>query len=128
MLIQQERHAASFRFTLMPKGPKAEQRPLEKQAPELIAELARRYVWWSDARSVGDDRVIAQVMELGTYEDIRRIEKAFAPQELRDAMLGAPVGAISERSWDFWRGRLRFAGCAGIPQAPPARPFHAEML
>ena len=95
---------------------------------KLIAELARRYVWWSDARSVGDDRVVAQVIELGTYEDIRRVEKAFAPEELRDIMLRAPPGAIGERSWDFWRGRLRFAGCAGIPEGPPGRSFHAEML
>jgi hypothetical protein len=100
----------------------------EDERSGLVAELGRRYVWWSDGQQVDRTRVIAQVMELGTYEDIRRIEAVFAPEELRDVMLRAPAGAIGQRSWDFWRGRLRFAGCATIPQTPPRRSFHAEML
>jgi hypothetical protein len=89
----------------------------------LLAELAGRYVWWSDAHQADPMRTVAQVMELGTYEDIRRLEAAFAPEELRDAMVRAPAGAIGPRSWDFWRGRLRFAGAAPIAESPPRRPF-----
>jgi hypothetical protein len=95
---------------------------------KLLAELARRYVWWSDGQGVDDDQVVVQIMELGTYDDIRRIEEVFSPEELRTVMMRAPAGALSERSWDFWRGRLRFAGCGAIPEAPPRRPFHADVL
>ena len=94
----------------------------------LVAELAGRYVWWSEEQHVDRTRVLAQVMEIGTYDDIRRIEAVFTPAELRDVMLQAPEGAIGRRSWDFWRGRLRGAGCPTVPSAPPRRAFHAKML
>jgi hypothetical protein len=98
----------------------------EEERSKLIAELERRCLWWSDGHQVDRTRTIAQVMELGTYEDIRRIEAVFTTEELRDVMLRAPAGAISPRSWDFWRGRLRFAGCTAIPEAPPRRPFYVS--
>jgi hypothetical protein len=94
----------------------------------LIVELADRYVWWSEGQQVDRNRVLAQVMEIGTYDDIRRMEAVFTPADLRDVMLQAPKGAIGRRSWDFWRGRLRAAGCPTVPAAPPRRAFHAEML
>jgi|SRR6516225_6464300 hypothetical protein len=53
-----------------------------------------------------EDRIIAQVMSIGTWEDIRRLERAYSPEELRDVILRAQPGWISERSWELWRGRL----------------------
>lgn len=55
------------------------------------------------------NRIIAQVMSIGTDDDIRRLERA-------------QPGWISERSWEFWRGRLRAAG--PIPEKPPRRSFY----
>jgi hypothetical protein len=94
----------------------------------LLADFAARYIWWRDEQSPARDRVIAQVMNLGTYEDIRRLEAAFSPDELRGVMLRAAAGWISERSWNFWRGRLRHAGVGPIPEPPPRRPFLADAL
>jgi hypothetical protein len=94
----------------------------------LLASLASRYIWWRDAQPPSDDRIIAQVMNLGTYDDIRRLEAAFGPQELRAVMLRAQPGWIGRRSWNFWRGRLSFAGAGPIPDAPPRRSFYAEVL
>jgi hypothetical protein len=39
-------------------------------------------------------------------------------------MLSAQPGWISDRSWEFWRGRLRTAGKT-IPETPPRRSFDA---
>jgi hypothetical protein len=70
------------------------------------------------------NRVIAQVMSIGTYDDIRRLEAAYSTNELRELMLRAQPGWISERSREFWRGRLRAAGAAPIPEQPPRRSFY----
>ena len=68
------------------------------------------------------NRIIAQVMSIGTDDDIRRLEAAYSTNELRELMLRAQPGWISERSWEFWRGRLRAAG--PIPEKPPRRSFY----
>jgi hypothetical protein len=94
----------------------------------LLAAFASRYIWWRDAQPPSDDRIIAQVMNLGTYDDIRRLEAAYGPQELRAVMLRAQPGWIGKRSWNFWRARLSHAGAGPIPEAPPRRAFHAELL
>ena len=63
----------------------------------LLADFAARYIWWRDEHPPSDDRIVAQVMNLGTYDDIRRLEAAFSPDELRatDSMnaVSASVGA-----------------------------------
>jgi hypothetical protein len=97
---------------------------------DLIAELGRKYIWWAP---IGDkphtpERVIAQVMNIGTYEDIRRLETALGFEQLADVMIQAAPGWISPRSWSFWRGRLARETAKAIPAEPPRRAFHAAML
>lgn len=94
----------------------------------LLAEFAARYVWWSEDGGPSDDLIVAQVMNLGTYDDIRQLESVASPAELREVMVRAKAGWISARSWSFWRGRLQAAGCEPLPQSPPRRPFHADVL
>jgi hypothetical protein len=93
----------------------------------LLAELARRYVWWPP---IGDtphppERVIAQAMDLGTYDDIRRLEQTFGHERLAQVMLHATPGWFSARSWEFWRGRLTAVLGRPLPQHPPRRTFDA---
>lgn len=89
----------------------------------LLAEFAARYIWWRDAEPPSPDRVIAQVMNLGTFEDVRRLEAACAAQELRALMLRAQPGWIGPRAWSFWRARLSPVGGEPIPATPPRRSF-----
>jgi hypothetical protein len=95
---------------------------------DLLSDFASRYIWWRDENPPSEDRIIAQVMSIGTWDDIRRLESAYSRDELRGMMLRAQPGWISEPSWELWRGRLRAAGAGAIPQEPPRRSFHAEML
>ena len=95
---------------------------------DLIETLSRKYMWWSPA---GDDRhpparVIAQVMHLGTYEDIRRLERAVPAERLAEVMRHAQPGWFSPRSWEFWRGRLSVEGQV-VPDEPPRRAFRASV-
>jgi hypothetical protein len=94
---------------------------------DLAAELERRFFWWepvgSQARS--HTRILAQAMDLASFDDVRHLEKALGSQRLVEAMLKAEPGWISERSWEFWRGRLALATGRAMPDAPPRRSFDA---
>jgi hypothetical protein len=99
-------------------------------AKDLIAELRRKYIWWEPIGDEphADERVIAQAMNLGTFDDIRRMERTLGSDWLADVMLQAAPGWLSDRSWEFWRGRLSFALGKPMPAKPPRRSFHAAAL
>jgi hypothetical protein len=96
---------------------------------ETIAGLGRKYLWWQPVggQPHSEDRIIAQTMNLGTYDDILLLEQAVGRVRLVEIMLHAEPGWIGDRSWEFWRGRLSFATGAAIPGRAPRRAFHAAM-
>jgi hypothetical protein len=96
-------------------------------AKDLIAELGNKYVWWKPAsdRPHSEERILAQAMNLGTFDDIRRIERTLGDERLAQVMLEAQPGWFSDRSWEFWRGRLSLALGRTLPQEPPRRSFDA---
>jgi hypothetical protein len=97
---------------------------------QALAEFGRKYLWWEpvDGRPHSQDRIIAQTMNLGTYDDILTLERLVGKPRLVEIMLRAEPGWISDRSWEFWRGRLSFATGAAIPDKAPRRSFHAAVL
>jgi len=103
---------------------------LDSLPADLAAELETRFFWWepvgSEPRSSA--RILAQAMNFATFEEVRRLEKTLDPHRLADAMLKAQPGWISDRSWEFWRGRLMLATGRAIPDAPPRRSFDAGQL
>ena len=94
---------------------------------DLASELERRFFWWEPAGSQprSGARILAQAMSLALFEDVRHLETTLGPERLADAMLAAEPGWISERSWEFWRGRLTLATGRAIPETPPRRSFDA---
>ena len=96
---------------------------------DVVTEFARKYLWWEpvDGQPHSEDRIIAQTMNLGTYDDIVLLEQAVGNTRLLEVMLRAEPGWINDRSWEFWRGRLSFATGAAIPNKAPRRAFHAAM-
>lgn len=101
-----------------------------ERAAALIAELGRKYLWWEPVgrQSHSEQRIVAQAMDLGTYDDIRQLETTLGFERLADVMLHAEPGWFSDRSWEFWRGRLSFALGKEIPEKAPRRSFHAATL
>lgn len=67
-------------------------------------------------------------MNFGTYEDIRELEAVLGRARLVDVMLNAEPGWFSDRSWEFWRGRLSFATGTALPERAPRRVFDAAAL
>jgi hypothetical protein len=92
---------------------------------QTIAEFGRKYLWWKPpgGQPHSEDRIIAQTMNLGTYDDILLLERTLGKARLMDIMLHAEPGWINDRSWEFWRGRLSFATGAAIPDKAPRRAF-----
>ena len=84
------------------------------------AAMARRYVWWQEPRlTLADPRLlIAQVMTLGTLDDVRWLIDRVPSDELRQVLREPPIGIFNERSWRFWHLHL---DCRPIPPLP-ARP------
>ena len=90
-------------------------------ADRTLEELGRRYIWWEPVgEPPGPDRIAAQVMNLGTYADILRLEEVVGRDRLAAIMRQAEPGWFSPPSWEFWRGRL---GLADLPDGPPRRRF-----
>jgi hypothetical protein len=95
----------------------------------LAAELEERFFWWAPVGSQprSDARILAQAMDLAPFETILRLERELGADHLTDVMLAAEPGWISDRSWEFWRGRLARATGRAIPEAPPRRSFNAAV-
>ena len=104
---------------------------MQSPPEDLIETLGRKYMWWPP---VGGEphppaRIIAQVMNLGTYEDIRRLEGVVTPERLAEVMRAAKPGWFSPRSWEFWRGRRRLSACGlTVPDEPPRRSIPASLV
>ena len=78
------------------------------EAPDALQGFAAGYIWW---KSPGDavaspDRVIAQVMDIGDYDDVLRLAAIVGDDRLRQVLARAQPGWFSERSSD-----CRKSGC-----------------
>ena len=90
------------------------------------AAMARKYVWWQPAaRTLADPRLLlAQMMTLGTVDDVRWLLARVSEADLRRVLQDPPVGIFNGRSWTFWRRRLGLDPAAELParRLPPRLP------
>jgi hypothetical protein len=95
-----------------------------------MSELESRFFWWEPAGSQprSPARILAQAMDLAPFDVVLRLEKQLGCDRLAEAMLAAEPGWFSDRSWEFWRGRLVLATGRAIPEDPPRRLFDARAL
>ena len=93
----------------------------------LAAELEKKFFWWEHTGTGprSNARILAQAMEFASFDDVLHLETALGRKRLAKLMLAAEPGWFSERSWEFWRGRLIRATGRRIPDAPPQRAFDA---
>ena len=92
---------------------------------DILSVFAARYIWWKTVHdALGyPERILAQVMNLGTYEDLGRLLTAFTDEELRHILAQAEPGWFHERSWAFWHVRLEVIPINGTPPPLPQRTF-----
>jgi hypothetical protein len=77
------------------------------------------YIWWETPEKALErpERLIAQVMDIGTMRDIFKIEEIFPPKVLISILQNAEAGQFHVRSWHFWHYRLGLA--KDVPEVPP---------
>lgn len=66
-------------------------------------------------------RVVAQVMNIGDYDDVQALAHQVGDDYLRDVLHYAEIGQFSERSWAYWHYRLALAAPGRVPPMPTRR-------
>ncbi len=82
-----------------------------------LETLAKRYVWWESPQWAYAHPTVflANLMNQGIWEDILLARHLLGDQALKQALLEAPPGYFSYRSWDYWHLKL---GITPIPSLP----------
>jgi hypothetical protein len=87
---------------------------------DLLAQWASKYIWWKTPEDslLAPERIIAQVMELGDYDDVLRLVEEAGEETLRDILRCAEAGQFSPRSWAYWHYRLGVSEAGHLPGLP----------
>lgn len=99
----------------------ADARATQLRCEEALARWAKRYIWW---KSVPDalrypDRIIAQVMNIGDYDDLLELIATFGEEALREVIRHAEPGEFNGRSWAYWHYRLGMVPLEASAPIPP---------
>ena len=86
----------------------------------LLKYFASKYVWWKTADDACrfSGRIIAQVMELGDYDDVLILIEEFPKSELIQILSTAEAGLFSPKSWSFWHYKLGLSEVGAVPPLP----------
>lgn len=86
----------------------------------LLKALARKYVWWKtpDEALEFPKRILAQVMNMGDYDDVQAMVNCFGDDALREVIANAEIGQFNARSWHYWHYRLGLAAPEQVPPMP----------
>jgi hypothetical protein len=90
---------------------------------EALKRLAGKYIWWKtpDEAVAMPERVVAQVMNIGDYDDVQELAHQVGDQYLRDVLDHAEIGQFNERSWVYWHYRLGLVAPGRVPPMPTRR-------
>jgi hypothetical protein len=90
---------------------------------EALKRLAGKYIWWKtpDEAVSMPERVVAQVMNIGDYDDVLALAHQVGDEYLCDVLGHAEIGQFSERSWFYWHYRLGLASPGQVPPLPIRR-------
>lgn len=90
---------------------------------ELVERLASKYIWWKGPREAVSrpERVIAQVMNIGDYDDVLALVREAGVSYLREVLTHAEPGQFNARSWAYWHYRLGLSDPGKVPALPVRR-------
>ena len=96
---------------------------MAQMSPELLQALAAKYVWWKTPAEAAamPERVAAQVMNIGDYDDVQLLANEVGEEYLRNVLSRAEIGQFDERSWAYWHYRLGMAKPGEAPALPRRR-------
>jgi hypothetical protein len=87
---------------------------------ERLRPFAARYLWWKTAEEAlrYPERVVAQVMNIGSFEDLQRLDQIVGEEGLRLVLSHAEAGQFTPRSWHYWHYRLGLSRPGEVPSLP----------
>ena len=87
--------------------------------PRLL-DLARRFIWWFAPEEAlkYPQRVIARIMDMGTFEDIHELVGIVGEEALRQTLENAEAGQFRPRSWSYWQYLLNGLADDTLPPMP----------
>lgn len=87
---------------------------------DFLRLMAGKYLWWKTPEEAltMPDRIIAQVMNLGTFDDVEQLAALFGDERLGEVLTRAEPGVFDERSWAYWHYRLGLAEPEKLPPMP----------
>ena len=92
-------------------------------SPDRLRSLAEKYIWWipPDQAIQTPERIVAQVMTLGDYDDVQALTEELGEDYLIHVLRHAEAGVFSPKSWDFWHYRLGLSKPGEVPDLPQRR-------
>ncbi len=66
-------------------------------------------------------RIAAQVMTIGDYEDVQLLANHAGEDYLCEVIAEAEIGQFDERSWIYWHYRLGLSHIGQVPAMPDNR-------
>lgn len=100
---------------------------MKQAARQELLRVAARYLWWETPTEAVRQpiRVVAQVMDIGDFDDVRQMISVLGTAPLWEAIFQAQPGWFSGPSWGYWCYRLAITA-PGDPLPPmPRRTFGA---
>ena len=90
---------------------------------DTLKRLAAKYIWWKvpDEALQQPERVVAQVMNIGDYDDVQMLAAQAGDDYLREVLVNAEIGQYNARSWAYWHYRLGLAVPGQVPAMPQRR-------
>lgn len=100
---------------------------MDQTASQMLFEDARRYIWWETPGEaiLRPARVIAQVMNIGDFDDSRALLRAVGMESFREVLENAEPGWFNERSWHYWHYALGLCPAGESVPPMPTRRFSA---
>ncbi len=89
--------------------------------PDLLP-VAQRLFWWEKPEEAltNRHRFAAQVMSLGTWEDIMTVKSKLGEAIFEEVINAPPPGVFSARRWNYWHVRLGRFPVPPLPHRFPA--------
>jgi hypothetical protein len=72
--------------------------------PIALRKIAKALFWWQPPEEslVNPRRFLAQVMSLGTWDEVQVVRRLYNWDAFKDALLNAEAGSFDARSWSLW--------------------------
>lgn len=87
---------------------------------DVLKTCARKYLWWKTPEEAARQplRVIAQVMDIGDFDDVQMLIRETGIDTFKLAIAHAEPGQFNARSWTYWHYRLGLAQIGQVPRMP----------